>query len=641
MEEVTLIKDIAVIMVTAGVITLLFRKLRQPPVLGYLLAGLLIGPYVLPSPPVTDLHTISLLADLGLVLLLFGLGLEFSWSKIRQVGVAVLLIGVIEIATMVYLGYWLGRLLGWPTMDSIFLGAALHISSSAIIVKILRDSGKLERLSSRIIVGILVVEDFAAVIIITVLSGVAGSDTAGVGDVGSVILKLVVFVAASLVLGAIVVPRVVRFTHQFGSKEALLITALALCFAMALIGKYLGLSVAAGAFLMGALIGDTEHSEEVENLVVPIRDMFAAIFFVAIGMLIDITQIGSFIVPAVIVALAFMVGKMLGNTTATFVSGHDGRTALEVGMGMPQMGEFSLAIAKLGLDRGVVTAPLYPVIALVTALTSLASPYISRSTDWTASLLERRSPSILREYTLRVGDWLQALRAVFAYDSPVARRVKHSARMIVLNLVIVMVIIGVGTFSLKFIEDIDLPFTARTDILALFFSIAVLVLCVPSFVVMWRSLQSLADEAVLYVIRKRKSAKWWSRDALRVVLRDSVLIVLTVFVAMWFVPLFVRLFSVGSYAMIVPVLVAAVVLYLMVRSIREIHLEMERTFSRVLLGREVSSGTDGLSKTAQGGLTALARRLGLWHPMRARGRDPEGESPGDSDKGDSEGDRKD
>ena len=261
MEEFTLVKDFAIIMAVAGGVTLLFRRLRQPPILGYLIAGLIISPYTLPIPLVENIDTIRLLADLGLVLLLFGIGLEFSWSKIRAVGLAAPIIGGIEIFTMFALGYGLGQLFGWSTLDSIFLGAAMHISSSAIIVKILRDMGRQNLLSSKLIVGILVVEDFAAVVIIAVLSGIATTGAATFGDIGSLMLRLIIFFAAALGFGALLVPRIIEFTHRFHSREALLITSISLCFIMALLSKYLGLSVAAGAFLIGALIGDTKHSK--------------------------------------------------------------------------------------------------------------------------------------------------------------------------------------------------------------------------------------------------------------------------------------------------------------------------------------------------------------------------------------------
>jgi CPA2 family monovalent cation:H+ antiporter-2 len=613
MEEFALLKDFAIIMVVAGAVTLLFRGLRQPPILGYLLAGLLIGPYTLPTPPVTDVHTIRLLADLGLVLLLFGLGLGFSWSKIRQVGLSVLIIGVLEILTMISIGYGLGKLLGWSTMDALFLGAAMHISSSALIVKILRDMGKLDLLSSRLIVGILVVEDFAAVAIIAVLSGVATVGTASFGDIGSLALRLIIFVVASLAFGAIIVPRIIRFTARFHSKEALLITSLGLCFAMALLGNYLGLSAAAGAFLMGALIGDTEHSEEIAEVVTPVRDMFAALFFVTIGMLINIAQFSDFIVPTIIVAAVFMVGKILSNTLATFVSGHDGKTSLQVGMGMPQMGEFSLAIAKLGIDRGVVVAPLYPLIASVTALTSLTGPYIMRSGDSVANFLNRRLPALLKAYVSRLADWVQALRAVFARDSKAARKVQRSGRTILINLLIVMVIIGVGTFALQYVKELALLTQIRADLIGLALGFLFLMGCMPSFVAIWRSVRALGDEAATYVLSRRPSAKEWRRKAVRIVLRDSIVILLSILVGVWFIPFISSLLLIGSLALAVPLLLLALIIYLVSRSVIDIHTQLERTFSRTLLGDEYITTSEAatLLGTSQSMVEMLARQTRL------------------------------
>jgi CPA2 family monovalent cation:H+ antiporter-2 len=612
-EEVGLVKDFAIIMAVAGGVTLLFRKLHQPPILGYLIAGLLIGPYTLPVPPVTDVDTIRLLADLGLVLLLFGIGLEFSWSKIRQVGLSVLIIGVGEILTMICIGYGLGQLLGWTKMDSVFLGAALHISSSVIIVKILRDLGKLNLLSSRLIIGILVVEDFAAVVILSVLSGIATTGTADLGDIGSLVMRLVIFVTASLAFGAIIVPRIINFTHQFHSKEALLITSLGLCFAMALLGEYLGLSVAAGAFLIGALVGDTKHSEEVVEVVSPVRDMFAALFFVTIGMLINIAQFRDFIAPAIIVSIVFMLGKILSNTLATFISGHDGRTALQVGMSMPQMGEFSLAIAKLGIDRGVVASYLYPVIATATALTSSVTPYIMRSADFVADFFERKAPILLKVYVSRLADWLQALRATFARDSAAARKVQHSAKIITINLLIVIVIIGIGTFTLHSVTNLAFLDRIRADFIGLGVGLIILLLCLPSFVVIWRNLRSLVDEAVTYVLSRRPSAKRWRRRALRIILRDSILIGLSIFVAMWFIPFISALLSIGSFALAIPLLLLALLLYLVLNSVRHIHRQLEQNFSQILLGEEyTSTSVEGTRLgVGQDNLIKMARKVKL------------------------------
>ncbi|MFC2016545.1 cation:proton antiporter [Chloroflexota bacterium] len=591
-EEFSLVKDFAIIMVVAGAVTLLFRRLRQPPVLGYLIAGVIIGPYALPVPPVTDIHTVRLLADLGLVLLLFGLGLEFSWSKIRQIGLSVLMIGALEITIMISLGYGLGSLLGWSRMDALFLGAALHISSSAIIVKVLRDLGKLNLLSSKLIVGILVVEDFAAVIIIAVLSGMATTGIANIGDIGLLMMKLGIFVVASLGLGALVVPRIMEFTHRFHSKEALLITSLGLCFAMALLSKYLGLSVAAGAFLMGAIIGDTKHSEEIIETVTPIRDMFAALFFVAIGMLINVAQVKDFIGPAIIVSIVFMLGKIFGNTLATSITGHDNRTTLQVGMGMPQMGEFSLAIAKVGIDRGVLTSPLYPVIAVATAITSLLAPYVTRSADTVAEFLNRRSPALLKGYLTNTTDWLQALRMTFSRQSEIATRVRAEAKPILINLIIIVIVIWIGTLVLQFADDLARFTHIREDIIALLLGFFILVLCIPPMIFMWRNLRSLIDEASRYVLSRRVTAKMWRREALQIVLRDSIVVVLSIFVALWLILFISRLLFIGSIALTIPLLLLAFLLYILLRSVRRIHSQLEQTFSRVLLGEEYISTSE-------------------------------------------------
>lgn len=597
MEEITLLKDFAVIMIVAGVVTLLFRLLRQPPILGYLIAGLLAGPYIFPVSPVTDIHTIKLLADLGLVLLLFGLGLEFSWSKIREIGLAVLFIGVIEILAMICFGYGLGRLLGWSRTDAIFLGAAMHISSTVIIMKILRDLGRIELLSSRIIMGILVVEDFAAVVIITILSGMATTSIADLGSIGSLILRLGIFVAASLGLGTLIIPRIMGFIQKFHSKEVFLITGLGLCFGMAMLGEYLGLSVAAGAFLMGALIGDTKQSEEIVEVVTPVRDMFAAIFFVAIGMLIDIGQFRQFMVPAFIVSVVFMVGKIFVNMLVTFVCGYDGRTSLQVGMGKAQMGEFSLAIARVGIDRGVIVAPLYPVIATATALTSLVSPYIIRSVNSVADFLSRKAPAMVKEYVTDTSDWLQALRKTYSRRSEVSDRVKKTTKAIMIDLTILVVVIGLGTFTLQFVENLARHLNIREDLVAALFGLVVLVICLPPLVFMWRNIRLLIDTVAGHVLRRRSTAKQWRQVAIRSVLRDSIVITLSILLLIWFIPFISRLFFFGSLSLTVPLILIAIILYLTLISVRHIHRQLGSTFGHVIFGEEHAPVSD--TKTSQ------------------------------------------
>ena len=363
-----------------------------------LLAGLSVGPISLPDSPIENVDTIRLLADLGLVLLLFGIGLELGWQRIRQVGSQVIIIGLVEMTIMFALGYQVATLLGWTVTERVFLGAALCISSSAILVKMLRDTGNLLATQGRLIVGILVVEDFAAVILLTVLSGVATTGATSTAEVGMLILKLAIFTVCALVFGAIFAPKLVRLANQFRSDETLLVASLALCFGLALAGQVLGLSAAAGAFLIGTVLGDTDSSTEIDRIVRPVRDMFAAIFFVSIGMLMDLSQFMDFIIPALIVSAVFIAGKVVADTVGTILSGHSGRTALRVGMGMPQVGEFSLAMTKVGVEQGAVGAFLNPIITLATGLTALLYPFIFRSADGLADLLERHSPQLMKRY---------------------------------------------------------------------------------------------------------------------------------------------------------------------------------------------------------------------------------------------------
>ena len=294
-EEPHLLRDFAIIMAVAGAALVLCRQIKLPPVLGYLVAGVLIGPSVLKS--VENPETIGLLADLGLVLLLFGIGLECGWRRIREVGGRVIFIAAVEMATMFALGFEIANLLGWSDIDAVFLGSAMCISSSAILMTMLRESGQLLEIRGRLIVGILVVEDFAAVVLLTVLTGVATTGGTDMGGIGVIVVNLTAFAVLALVLGASFANKLVHFVDRFKSEETLLITGLTLCFGLALTAQQLGMSGAAGAFLIGAVLGDSHHAEELERIVGSIRTMFAAIFFVSIGMLIDLALVDDFIVP--------------------------------------------------------------------------------------------------------------------------------------------------------------------------------------------------------------------------------------------------------------------------------------------------------------------------------------------------------
>ena len=590
-QEYALVRDFAIIMTVAGGAILLFRKLNQPPILGYLIAGVLVGPFTLPliglPSPVANVDSIRLLADLGLVLFLFAIGLEFGWQRIRQMGLRVVLIGAIEITFMVALGYEIGILMGWTATEAFFLGAALSISSSAIIVKMLRDTGQMFRPHGRLIIGILVVEDFAAVILLSVLSAVGTTGATSIADVGLLSGKLVLFLLSCLVLGALFAPRLYGFVVRLKSQETLLIVSLALCFGLALVADRLGVSAAAGAFLVGTVLGDTDHSEELVRTMSPVRDIFAALFFVSIGMLIDPALIGRFIVPALIVASVFVVGKIVADTVGTFMTGHEGRTSLKVGTGMTQSGEFSLAMVKVGVDHAVVGPFLYPVIAVTTALTAIVYPLISASSDAMASFLERRSPRLMAQYVGALSGWLVSMRTIFNLSGDVAQQVRQSGRVIVANFGVIVVLLALGTFTLAYIEELATLARLREGIIGLVISGVVIVLCVPPAVFVWRAVQAMTDALSGAILgRGLTTFRVWGKTDLHSVLRDSILMALVVLLLIWSLPFVSGLIRLGAFAAPLPVLILVGMLALTWRIIFKIHGTLEDTFRRTFLGED-------------------------------------------------------
>ena len=597
MEESGLVKDFAVIMAAAGVALVLFRRFGQPPILGYLMAGLLVGPLTLPlvglQSPVGDIESIRLLADLGLVLLLFAVGLEFGWQRIRQMGLTVIFIGAIEISFMIVLGYEVGTLLGWTGTEAIFLGAALSISSSAIIIKVLRDSGMLFRSEGRLIVGVLVVEDFAAVILLSVLAGVATTGAATVSDVGSLFGKLGLFLLSALTLGALFAPRLFNFVAKFHSRETLLIVSLALCFGLALVAQWLGLSAAAGAFIIGTVLGDTDQSEELAHTMAPVRDVFAALFFVSIGMLMDVSLLADYIVPALIVSAVFIAGKVLATTAATFFAGHGSRTSLGVGMGTPQIGEFSLAMVKVGTDRGAVGAFMYPVVAVTTAITTFAYPFIVSSANGLASFLSRRAPRSFRQYVFNLSEWLISLRTSLGVEGTLAVQMRHSGRVILVNFGLIVVFITVGTFLLRFGPEISDFVGLRPEILGLILSGIVVGLSIPPSVFIWRALQSMTDAlSDTLLTRGSRTSRAMGKGNVRVILRDSILVIMGVLVAIWSLPFISELLTLGSLAAPIPIVMLVSLVALTWRTAFKIHRTLESTFSETFLGG-TTSGSAG------------------------------------------------
>jgi CPA2 family monovalent cation:H+ antiporter-2 len=411
MHTSTLLQDLAVVMIVAGLVTIFCHRFKQPVVLGYIIAGVIIGPHTPPFKLIHDELTIEAFAELGVVLLMFSLGLEFSLRKLKQVGFAAFIAAFLEILVMVWVGYEIGRLFGWGTMDSIFLGAILSISSTTIIIKALGELGKSKEPFAQLIFGILIIEDILGIAMIALLSGIAMTGSLGVTEVGMTLGKLGVFLAVVLVVGLIAVPRMIRYVARFKSNEMLLVTVLALCFGVSLLAAKLGYSVALGAFLIGAVVAEAREIHRIEHLIEPVRDMFSALFFVAIGLLIDPKMLMTHWLPIVVITVAVVVGKVISCSFGAFMGGNDTRSSLRVGMGLAQIGEFSFIIASLGVTLKVTSGFLYPIAVAVSVITTLLTPYLIKSSDGLVGRFDRMAPrsvvNALNLYTGWIGQFSQ------------------------------------------------------------------------------------------------------------------------------------------------------------------------------------------------------------------------------------------
>jgi CPA2 family monovalent cation:H+ antiporter-2 len=402
-----MLTDLAVIMCVAALTTLIFRRIRQPVVLGYLVAGLIIGPH-LPVPLVTDKALAHQMAEIGVVLLMFSLGLQFSLRRLIRVGLAAALVAIIECSLMIWLGYGTGRLFGWTRLESIFAGAVIAISSTTIIVKAFAGQ-RVKGTISDIVFGILIVEDLIAIVLLALLTPLGSGAGLSLARVALAVGKLAAFLAGTLALGLLVVPRLVRIILRAGQAETTVVACVGISFALALLARFFGYSVALGAFLAGALVAESGASETIAGAIEPVRDMFAAVFFVSVGMLIDPALIGQYWLSILALTLVVVLGKVVGVTLGAFLTGHSVRTSFQAGMSLAQIGEFSFIIAGLGLSLGAVGHFLYPVAVAVSALTTLLTPFLMRASGPLASFVDRHLPHPIQTFVSLYGSWLAAL----------------------------------------------------------------------------------------------------------------------------------------------------------------------------------------------------------------------------------------
>ena len=387
-----LIADLALILICAGAMTLLFKRLKQPVVLGYIVAGFLASPNMSYMPSVTDLHGIHLWSEIGVIFLLFALGLEFSFRKILRMGAAPIIAACAVIMGMMLVGIFTGQLFGWSKMDCIYLGGMLAMSSTTIIFKAFDDMGLRQKRFASLVLSVLIIEDILAIVLMVMLSTLAVSKEFEGTQMLMSILKLVFFLVLWFVVGIYLIPLFLRKVKSLMSNETMLITALALCFGMVVIASAVGFSAAFGAFIMGSILAETVEAEQIEHLVTPVKDLFGAIFFVSVGMMVDVALIAEYIVPILCIVAAIILGQTVLSTGGFLLSGQPLKTAMQCSFSLTQIGEFAFILATLGTSLGVTSDFLYPIVVAVSVFTTFTTPYMIRLASPAYNVVERILP---------------------------------------------------------------------------------------------------------------------------------------------------------------------------------------------------------------------------------------------------------
>ena len=387
-----LIADLALILICAGVMTLLFKRLKQPVVLGYIVAGFLTSPNMPYMPSVTDLDGIHLWSEIGVIFLLFALGLEFSFRKILRMGAAPIIAACSIILGMMLVGMFTGQLFGWGKMDCIYLGGMLAMSSTTIIFKAFDDMGLRQKRFASLVLSVLIIEDILAIVLMVMLSTLAVSKEFEGSQMLMSILKLAFFLVLWFVVGIYLIPLFLRKVRSLMSNETMLITALALCFGMVVIASAVGFSAAFGAFIMGSILAETVEAEQIEHLVAPVKDLFGAIFFVSVGMMVDVSLIAEYIVPILCIIVAIMLGQTILSTGGFLLSGQPLKTSMQCSFSLTQIGEFAFILATLGTSLHVTSDFLYPIVVAVSVFTTFTTPYMIRLAEPAYGVVERIIP---------------------------------------------------------------------------------------------------------------------------------------------------------------------------------------------------------------------------------------------------------
>ena len=583
-----LIKDLALILVVASVVTILFKRLKQPLVLGYVVAGFLVSPHMPYTMSVVDLADIQTWADIGVMFLLFSLGLDFSFKKILRMGSSPVIATCCIVLSMIALGIIVGKAFGWSQMDCIFLGGMLAMSSTTIIYKAFDDLGLRQQRFAGMVMSVLILEDMLAIVLMVMLTAIAGGGAGGAQMIGSIV-KIAFFLILWFVVGIFALPWMLRSMRRFINNETLLIIALGLCCAMAVISTQAGFSSAFGAFVMGSILAETVEAERIVRLVEPVKNLFGAVFFVSVGMLVQPQIIVDYALPILLLVITIIAGQTVLGSLGFLISGQTLRAALQCGFSMAQIGEFSFIIASLGLALGVIADFLYPVVVAVSVITTFLTPYMIKASQPAYNILESRLPA----------RWITVLNGLtIGGDTPHAAAHNRSTRATWHRLLTAMarattvyVILSVAAIALM----LSLVLPHMRQALPYSFNVLSVTIALPDIICLLITMAIIAPFLRSMVMKKNRSDEfrtlWDGSTANRLPLIVTILVRALIAVNMVFYVCY-RLTHFAS-AVIICIAIVAVVLMVLSRKLKQRSLAIEQMFMQNLRSREIKAELSG------------------------------------------------
>ena len=445
-----LISDLGLILMTAGIAVLLFKKMKQPLVLGYLIAGFLAGNHFDFFPSINDMKSVEVWAEIGVIFLLFSLGLEFSFKKLMKVGGTSSITAITQILFMTLIGYYVGQWMGWDNMDSIFLGATLSISSTTIIIRAFDELGVKGKKFVGIVFGALIVEDIVAILMLVLLSTIAVSNQVSGSELLQSVLKLVFFLIIWFLGGIFIIPTILKKAKHLLTDEMLLIISVALCLMMVMFAANVGFSPALGAFIMGSIIAETTQAEKIEHLIQPVKDLFGAVFFVSVGMLINPDTLVTYALPVALITLVTIFGKAFSSAMGALLSGQPLKQSVQTGMSLAQIGEFSFIIATLGMTLKVTSDFLYPIIVAVSAITTFTTPFLIKYAEPFSEILVQKLP---RRWVRRIDRYSANAQAIHSVSTWQVVIRAHLLQIILHTIIITSIILMSSKFILPLVEN--------------------------------------------------------------------------------------------------------------------------------------------------------------------------------------------